>query len=143
MIYDVEDESFFGINEELNQSIYSYFDKCIMYQVIEDMTLTINERSIIHVIFRKTIHYNKLWDRISLGQFQNRMKIKPQSLRNLLTDMAEKDLIIIRRSKGGRAKENRKIFNAYSLGMEFFEYYNPKSIKATKYYEGVQNAKKY
>lgn len=91
------------------------FFKSLMFQKIMDSDFTRNERDMLLVIFRKTIHYDKWEDNLSKNWLIKAIGISENTLKITQTQLINKSLLVIKQSKGGRTKSPSR-FNSYSIG---------------------------
>ncbi len=96
-------------------AVLDEFYKSLMFQYIMDGDFNRNERDILLVIFRKTVHFEKWEDRISMYALCKAVGISETTLRATLERLEEKCLINIKRSKGGKCVYSNKKYNAFSL----------------------------
>ena len=107
-------------DEKLNKvSGLDHFFKSLMFQAIFDKEFDRDERDVLLVIFRKTIHFNKQWDRISIRELSQKAGPCESKVRDAIKRLESKAFIDIKVSKGGRT-ESRKRFNAYRISMYLF-----------------------
>ncbi|RUM45482.1 MAG: hypothetical protein DSY46_02845 [Hydrogenimonas sp.] len=94
------------------------FYKSLMFQEIMDGGFSRNERDVMLVIFRKTVHFNKWSDRIGNHWLCKAVGIGENTLRATLRQLEAKGLIDIKRSSGGRSISPKR-FSLFSLSDEF------------------------
>lgn len=109
----------FVINSDGDEISLDEFYKSMMFQHIMDGGFTRNERDVLLVIFRKTIHFDKWDDRLAIHHFAKLVGFSQDTLKKTLKMLEAKNLIEIERSKGGRSKGNIARFNKYSISKEF------------------------
>lgn len=107
----------FGNEEEGYKKLDEFF-KSLMFQQIMDSELSRNERDVLLVIFRKTIHFEKWRDRISMHWLSKAVGISDTTLRITLSRLEEKSLIEIKRSPGGKSNNSYK-FNEFKINTYF------------------------
>lgn len=93
------------------------FYKSLLFQHIMDGDYPRNERDVMLVILRKTIHFNKWRDRISMYWFSKAVGIGEPTLKNTLQSLEAKGLLNVDKSKGGRTSSVKK-YNSFSLSNE-------------------------
>lgn len=103
----------FGNKEEGYANLDEFF-KSLMFQQIMDGDLNRNERDVLLVVFRKTIHYEKWADRIAMYWLTKATGISESTLRATLERLESKGLLDIKRSTGGKSKSAKK-YNEFSL----------------------------
>ena len=104
-------------SEEFNKAPgLDHFYKSLMFQAIFDKDFDRDERDLLLVVFRKTVHFNKQWDRISIAEFSQKAGPCEPRVRAALKRLQSKAFIDIKKSKGGRTS-SRKRFNAYRLSV--------------------------
>lgn len=94
------------------------FFKSLMFQHIMDSDLQRNERDVLLVVLRKTIHYDKWTDKISMHWLGKAAGLSDNTLRTAVKELIKKDILNIKRSNGGKTKSPNK-FNEFSLNDEF------------------------
>ncbi len=90
------------------------FFKSLVFQQIMDSGFDQSERDVLLVISRKTIHFNKWSDRISIYALSKLVGVGLAKLRQTLKQLEAKGLIDIEHSKGGRLESNKK-YSEFSL----------------------------
>ena len=90
------------------------FYKSLMFQRIMDGDFNRDERDVLLVIFRKTVHFDKWYDRLGIYFLSKAVGVGQVKLRRTLTQLKEKGLIDIEQSKGGKTDSNKK-FSNFSL----------------------------
>ena len=117
-------------NETDGYASIDEFYKSLMFQQIMDSDLNRNERDVLLVIFRKTIHYEKWKDRISMYWLSKAVGISDLTLRATLERLENKSLIDINRSTGGKSTSNKKYnefkIHTYFISMVFKKWENIK-----------------
>ncbi|PLY08343.1 MAG: hypothetical protein C0625_01790 [Arcobacter sp.] len=102
-------------NKEEGFAILDEFYKSLMFQQLMDSDLNRNERDVLLVVFRKTLHYEKWSDRISMHWLSKKgVGISINTLRVTLERLENKGLIEITRSTGGKS-ESSKRFNEFKI----------------------------
>ena len=96
------------------------FFKSLMFQKIMDMDLSRNERDVLLVIFRKTIHFEKWKDRIAMYWLSKACGVSLTTLRVTLERLENKSLIDIEKSTGGKSDSNKK-YNEFSISNYLIE----------------------
>ena len=94
------------------------FFKTLMFIRIMDGDFSRNERDVLLVIFRKTVHFNKWDDRIGIHAFSKHVGVSLSILRRTIKDLVDKKIIDENKSKGGRIASPNK-FNEYTLSTKF------------------------
>lgn len=105
-------------NEEHGYAILDEFFKSLMFQQIMDSDLNRNERDVMLVIFRKTIHYEKWSDRISMHWLCKAVGISDTTLRVTLERLENKSFLDVTRSTGGKSKSSKK-YNEFKIHTYF------------------------
>ena len=90
------------------------FFKSLMFQRIMDGDFSRDERDVLLVIFRKTVHFNKWYDHLGIYFLSKAVGVGQAKLRKVLTQLKEKGLIDIEQSKGGKTDSNKK-FSKFSI----------------------------
>ncbi|KAB7889734.1 replication protein [Poseidonibacter ostreae] len=101
-------------SEDNGYAILDEFFKSLMFQQVMDSDLSRNERDVLLVIFRKTIHYEKWNDRISMYWLSKTVGISPTTLRVTLKRLENKSFIDVTRSTGGKTVSSKK-YNEFSI----------------------------
>jgi hypothetical protein len=94
------------------------FYKSLLFQRIMDTDFGRDERDVMLVIFRKTVHYDKWYDRLPIYHFSQLVGITEKKLKSTIKQLEAKSMIEVERSKGGRGC-NESRFNMYSLSTDF------------------------
>ena len=94
------------------------FFKSMMFQRIMDGDFNRDERDLMLVIFRKTIHFDKWYDHLGIYWLSKAVGICQSKLRKTIKQLEAKGLIKVKRSKGGRTDSNKK-FSRFSLSEDF------------------------
>ena len=94
------------------------FYKSLLFQRIMDEKLDRDERDIMLVIFRKTVHFDKWYDRLPIYHFSKMVGIGEKKLRETINRLEAKGMVEVERSKGGRTESFHR-FNMYSLSTDF------------------------
>jgi predicted transcriptional regulator len=89
------------------------FFKSLMFQRIMDGDFSRNERDTLLVIFRKTLHFEKVKDSIGMHWLAKAVGIGANTLRDTIEQLEAKGLISIGRSKGGRGGARK--FNTFAI----------------------------
>jgi hypothetical protein len=105
-------------NKEDGYAILDEFFKSLMFQRIMDAELNRNERDVLLVIFRKTIHYEKWTDRISMYWLSKAVGISDNTLRAAIERLENKSFIDVVRSTGGKSTSSKK-YNEFSIHTYF------------------------
>jgi len=105
---------------KINQTEIDEFFKSLCFQDIMDSELDRNERDLLLVIFRKTIHFDKWQDRIAIYWLSQAVGISEKTLRATLKRLESKSFIDVEISKGGKSSSSKK-YNGYSLNNYFLE----------------------
>ena len=91
------------------------FYKSLMFQYLMD-NYNKYERDVMLVIFRKTLHFEKWEDRLSMNWLRTSVGISDNTLRATIKRLEAKNLIEIKRSQGGKCNSEKK-YNKFSLSM--------------------------
>ena len=91
------------------------FFESLVYRHIIDSKFTINEKSILMFITRKTIGFDKLDDNIGFQEFTWNLNLSDKTIRKTITDLIEKRLLHKEASKGGQM-DSRAKYSKYRLG---------------------------
>ena len=118
-------------SEEFNKSNQTHFYKSLMFQAILDNEFDRDERDVLLVIFRKTLHYNKQWDYISVGELSYLSGASERKTKEAVKRLESKAFIDVRRYKGGRS-QSRSRFNAYRISAYMYEDINNKYRSARR-----------
>ncbi len=94
------------------------FFKSLMFQRIMDGDFNRDERDLMLVIFRKTIHFDKWYDHLGIYWLSKAVGVCQSKLRATIKQLQAKGLIDVKRSKGGRIDSNKK-FSRFSLSEDF------------------------
>jgi len=94
------------------------FYKSLLFQRIMDGDFNRDERDVLLVVFRKTLHFDKLHDRLGIYWLSKAVGIGQNKLRQTLKQLEAKGLLAIEHSKGGRTDSNQK-FSQFSLANDF------------------------
>ena len=94
------------------------FYKSMMFQRIMDGDFNRDERDVMLVIFRKTLHFDKWYDHLGIHWLSESVGICQSKLRKTIKQLEAKGLIEIERSKGGRIDSHKK-FSKFSLANDF------------------------
>lgn len=105
-----------GTNIKLDE-----FFKSLLFQHIMDGEYSRNERDIMLVILRKTIHFGKWSDRVAMYWLATATGIGEVTLRETLKRLEAKGLLNIVKSKGGRTASQKK-FNEFSFSDELLTF---------------------
>ena len=93
------------------------FFKTLMFQRIMDGDFNRDERDVLLVISRKTIHFNKWSDRIGIYTLSKLVGVGLAKTRQTLKQLEAKGLLDIERSKGGRTDSTKK-YSEFSLSRD-------------------------
>lgn len=93
------------------------FFKSMMFQQIMDGDFNRDERDMLLVISRKTIHFNKWYDRLGIYWLSKAIGIGQNKTREVIKQLIAKGLIEVEQSKGGRTESNKR-FSKFSLSNE-------------------------
>ena len=94
------------------------FYKSLLFQRIMDADLDRDERDVMLVIFRKTVHYDKWYDRLPIYHFSQMVGITEKKLRITVKRLEAKGMVEVEKSKGGRGDIDTK-YNLFSLSTDF------------------------
>lgn len=84
------------------------FYKSMMFQRIMDGDFNRDERDVLLVIFRKTLHFDKWYDNLGIYWLAKAVGIGQNKLRQTIRQLEAKGLIEVERSKGGRTYSPNK-----------------------------------
>lgn len=90
------------------------FYKSMMFQRIMDGDFSRDERDVMLVILRKTLHFDKWYDYLGIHKLSQSVGVGENKLRKTINQLEAKGLIEIERSKGGRIDSPKK-YNKFSL----------------------------
>lgn len=93
------------------------FYKSLLFQRIMDGDFNRDERDVLLVVFRKTVHFDKWYDRLSIYAFSKAVGICQSKLRQTITQLEAKGLLEVDKSKGGRTDSTKK-YNKFSLSKD-------------------------
>jgi len=91
------------------------FFESLVYRYIIDTEFTVNERSILLFITRKTIGWDKLSDNIGFKEFTWNLNLSDKTIRKTINDLVNNKFIIKEASKGGKSI-NRDRYSSYKIG---------------------------
>lgn len=91
------------------------FFESLVYRYIIDTEFTVNERSILLFITRKTIGWDKLSDNIGFKEFTWNLNLSDKTIRKTINDLVDNKFIIKEASKGGKSI-NRDRYSNYKIG---------------------------
>ena len=91
------------------------FFESLVYRYIIDAEFTVNERSILLFITRKTIGWDKLSDNIGFKEFTWSLNLSDKTIRKTINDLVDNKFIIKEASKGGKSI-NRDRYSNYKIG---------------------------
>lgn len=91
------------------------FFESLVYRHIIDTEFTVNERSILLFITRKTIGWDKLSDNIGFKEFTWNLNLSDKTIRKTINDLVDNKFIIKEASKGGKSI-NRDRYSNYKIG---------------------------
>jgi len=94
------------------------FYKSMMFQRIMDGDFSRDERDVMLVVFRKTLHFDKWNDHLGIYWLSESVGICQSKLRKTIKQLEAKGLIEIERSKGGRIDSHKK-FSKFNLANDF------------------------
>jgi len=94
------------------------FYKSMMFQRIMDGDFSRDERDVMLVIFRKTLHFDKWHDRLGIFWLSESVGVCQSKLRKTIKQLEAKGLIDVERSKGGRTDSHKK-YSKFSIGGNF------------------------
>lgn len=103
-------------NKEEGFALLDEFFKSLMFQQIMDGDLNRNERDVLLVIFRKTIHYEKWSDRIAMYWLGKATGLSSNTLRAAIERLENKGLLDVKRSNGGKTDSVNK-YNEFALSV--------------------------
>lgn len=90
------------------------FFESLVYRYIIDTEFTVNERSILLFITRKTIGWDKLTDNIGFKEFTWNLNLSDKTIRKTINDLVDNKFIIKEASKGGKSI-NRDRYSNYKI----------------------------
>ena len=90
------------------------FYKSMMFQRIMDGNFNRDERDILLVVFRKTLHFDKWYDNLGMYHLSKLVGISQTKLRATVKQLEAKGLLEIEHSKGGRTESINR-FHEFSL----------------------------
>lgn len=95
------------------------FFKSIVFQYIMDTDyIDRDERDILLMIFRKTIHFNKWEDHLGVYWLSKNIGMGQDKLRRTIRSMEKKGVITVHYSKGGRVAHEKK-FHRFSMHKKY------------------------
>lgn len=94
------------------------FYKSMMFQRIMDDNFSRDERDVMLVIFRKTLHFDKWEDRLGIYWLSESVGVCQSKLRKTIKQLKAKGLIEVEPSKGGRTDSSKR-FSKFSLANDF------------------------
>jgi len=94
------------------------FYKSMMFQRIMDGDFSRDERDVMLVIFRKTLHFDKWHDRLGIYWLSESVGVCQSKLRKTIKQLEAKGLIDVERSKGGSTDSHKK-YSKFSIGDNF------------------------
>ena len=94
------------------------FFKSLMFQRIMDGDFSRDERDLMLVVFRKTLHFDKWHDHLGIYWLSGSVGICQSKLRKTIKQLEAKGLIELKRSKGGRIDSPER-FSKFSLANDF------------------------
>lgn len=98
-----------------------HFYNSLMFQRIMDSDFSGVEKQILLVISRKTIHFNKWNDKISIYQLSKLADVGDRKTRTVIRQLEEKGVIEVIRSKGGYGAGNPERWHTFSLSYYLVE----------------------
>lgn len=93
------------------------FYKSLLFQLIMDGSFNRDERDVLLVVFRKTIHFDKWDDRLAIFKFSKDVGVCQSKLRQTIMQLEAKGLLEVHKSKGGRTDSIKK-YNKFSLSRD-------------------------
>ena len=94
------------------------FYRSLVFQAIMDNTdLNLYEKTIMNYILRKTLHFKKWTDRISMYKIKTDTQMSLAKVRQCLSSLEEKKLLKINHSKGGHTDGKSK-WHEFSISDE-------------------------
>ncbi len=90
------------------------FYKSLLFQRIMDGDFSRDERDVLLVVFRKTVHFDKWYDRLAIYNFSTAVGICQSKLRQTITQLEAKGLLDVEKSTGGRTDSTLK-YHKFSL----------------------------
>ncbi|WP_193151288.1 replication protein [Sulfurimonas sediminis] len=104
------------------------FYKSLLFQFIMDSNFLRNERDLLLVIKRKTLHFGKVSDHLSFSWLMKATGLKRVTLRNTINTAEQKGLITIKKSKGGRIDSATK-YSEYRISSTMLQYVGKEWLK--------------
>ena len=95
------------------------FFKSLMFQRIMDGNFSRNERDVLLVVFRKTLHFDKWRDHLAMYWLSKATGVGQQTLRKTINQLEAKGLLEVQRSKGGRTANPDK-FHSFEISNDFW-----------------------
>jgi len=93
------------------------FYKSMMFQRVMDGDFSRDERDLMLVISRKTLHFDKWYDHLSIHWLAGAVGMCQSKLRKTIKQLEAKGLVEVERSKGGRIDSPKK-YSKFSLSDE-------------------------
>lgn len=90
------------------------FYKSLLFQRIMDSDFSRDERDVLLVVFRKTVHFDKWYDRLAIYNFSKAVGICQSKLRRTIAQLEAKGLLDVEKSTGGRTDSTLK-YHKFSL----------------------------
>ena len=91
------------------------FFKSLMFQTIMDASkLNRNERAVLLVVFRKTLHYDKRMDTLGIHWLSKAARIGEHTTRTAIKGLIEKKFLKKEISQGGQSSSKRR-FNSFGI----------------------------
>lgn len=94
------------------------FYKSMMFQHIMNGDFNRDERDVLLVVFRKTLHFDKWNDRLGMHWLSKAVGVGQNKLRQTIKQLEAKGLLEVEHSKGGRIDSSQK-FSKFSLANDF------------------------
>lgn len=93
------------------------FKSLVFRAIMDHKNLTKNEREVLFVVLRQTLHFQKWSDSISLHFMSKSAMLSEKPLRKAIKQLEEKNFLEIEHSQGGKNGKNR--LNVYSFSDAF------------------------
>ena len=100
--------------DDVEHEVDSFFE-CLVYRSIVDMELDPIDNSILLFVCRKTIGFQKLFDRLAVSYICSQVGISQSTFKKRITKLISENLIYRISSLGGATKSASK-YSEYRLG---------------------------
>ena len=102
----------------VSYTVDEFFKSMVFQYIMDDESLDRDERDVLLLIFRKTLHFNKWSDRLGIYFMSTSIGIGQVKTRKAIKQLEDKHLISVERSKGGRVANNKK-FHLFEIHGDF------------------------